>query len=287
MSRHHRLMERPDAGHESASTPATERHGYGSAGPRRSMAAPRALAAALLVVLLVAWELAVQQAGISALVLPAPTVVARTLWNSLATGYLWPHIGTTVAEMLLGLALGGAAGLAIGVLLAESALLDRVLKPYVIVSQVVPKLALAPLFVLWFGFGMMPTIVMTALICFFPLMENTLTSLRQVDPNSLQLFRMLGASRAQTLLRLKLRAGLPGILAGLRVALVLALVGAVVGEFIGASRGLGAVIIAAQGMMDTPLMFAALTAIAAIGLLFYQGTLMLERRLLRPYADHP
>lgn len=116
-------------------------------------------------------------------------------------------------------------------------------------------------------------------------MENTLTGLRQVDPNRLQLFRMLGATRAQTLLRLELPAGLPSILAGLRVALVLALVGAVVGEFIGASRGLGAVIIAAQGMMDTPLMFAALTAIAAIGLLGYQATLMLERRLLRPYAD--
>jgi NitT/TauT family transport system permease protein len=155
----------------------------------------------------------------------------------------------------------------------------------VIVSQVVPKLALAPLFVVWFGFGMAPTVVMTALICFFPLMENTLTGLRQVDPNRLQLFRMLGASRTQTLLRLKLPAGLPGILAGLRVALVLALVGAVVGEFIGASRGLGAVIIAAQGMMDTPLMFAALTAIAVIGLLGYQATLLLERRLLRPYAD--
>lgn len=249
------------------------------------MKSARLLAALLFVVLLAGWEWIVRQAGISALVLPAPSVVAKTFWQSLATGYLWPHIGTTLAEMLAGLALGGAAGLAIGIALAESRLLDQVFKPYVIVSQVVPKLALAPLFVLWFGFGMMPTIVMTALICFFPLMENTLTSLRQVDPHRLQLFHMLGATRLQTLLRLKLRAGLPGILAGLRVALVLALVGAVVGEFIGASRGLGAVIIAAQGMMDTPLMFSALTAIALIGLACYQATLWLERRLLRPYAD--
>lgn len=246
---------------------------------------PRLLALALLAVLLGAWELIVRQSGISALVLPAPSAVAQTLWNSLLSGYLWPHIGITLAEMLLGLALGGAAGLGMGVALAESPLLDRVLKPYVILSQVVPKLALAPLFVLWFGFGMAPTVVMTALICFFPLMENTFTSLRQVDPHRVQLFAMLGASRVQTLLRLKLPAGLPGILAGLRVALVLALVGAVVGEFIGASRGLGAVIIAAQGMMDTSLMFAALVAIAAIGLLCYQATLMLERRLLRPYTE--
>jgi len=252
----------------------------------KQMLSGRALPIALLVVLLGAWEFVVRQAGISALVLPAPSAVVRTLWVTLSTGYLWPHIGATLAEMLLGLALGGAAGLLMGIALAESALLDRVFKPYVIVSQVVPKLALAPLFVLWFGFGIAPTVVMTALICFFPLMENTLTSLRQVDPNRVQLFRMLGASRTQTLLRLKLPAGLPGILAGWRVALVLALVGAVVGEFIGASRGLGAVIIAAQGMMDTPLMFAALTAIAVIGLLCYQAMLVLERRLLRPYGDH-
>lgn len=252
----------------------------------RQVLSRRVLPIVLLIVLLGAWELVVRQAGISALVLPAPSAVVRTLWTTLSTGYLWPHIGATLAEMLLGLALGGAAGLAMGIALAESALLDRVVKPYVIVSQVVPKLALAPLFVLWFGFGIAPTVVMTALICFFPLMENTLTSLRQVDPNRLQLFRMLGASRTQTLLRLKLPAGLPGILAGWRVALVLALVGAVVGEFIGASRGLGAVIIAAQGMMDTPLMFAALTAIAAIGLLCYQAMLIFERRLLRPYGDH-
>jgi len=254
---------------------------------RGRRASARLMSLALLVALVGIWEAVVRQTGMSALVLPAPSAVAATLWNTLASGYLWPHIGTTVAEMLLGLALGGAAGLAIGVALAESALLDRVLKPYVIVSQVVPKLALAPLFVLWFGFGMAPTVVMTALICFFPLMENTLTSLRQVDSHRLQLFGMLGASRTQTLLRLKLPAGLPGILAGLRVAVVLALVGAVVGEFIGASRGLGAVIIAAQGMMDTPLMFAALTAIAVIGLVCYQATLWLERRLLRPYTDQP
>ena len=246
----------------------------------------RLLAAALALVLLGLWELLVRKWGLSALVLPAPSAIAASLWTGLATGYFWPHIRATLQALLLGLAAGSAIGLLAGMALAESELLERVLKPYVVVSQVVPKLALAPLFVLWFGFGMAPTVVMTALICFFPLMENTLTSLRQVDPNRLQLFRMLGASRAQTLLRLKLPAGLPGILAGLRVALVLALVGAVVGEFIGASRGLGAVIIAAQGMMDTPLMFAALTAIAAIGLLGYQATLMLERRLLRPYADH-
>lgn len=244
----------------------------------------RLLAAALALVLLGLWELLVRQWGLSALVLPAPSAIAASLWTGLATGYFWPHIWATLQALLLGLAAGSAIGLLAGMALAESELLERVLKPYVVVSQVVPKLALAPLFVLWFGFGMLPTVLITALICFFPLMENTLTGLRQVDAQRLQLFRMLGATRLQTLLRLKLPTGLPAILAGLRVAVVLALVGAVVAEFMGASRGLGAVVIAAQGMMDTTLMFAALVLIAAMGLLLYQSCLVLERRLLRSRA---
>ena len=242
---------------------------------------------ALLLVLLAAWELAARAAGVSALVLPPPSAVGRSLWMGLSSGYLWPHILATGIELLLGLAIGCVIGFASGVLMAESALLQGLLKPYVVVSQVIPKLALMPLFIVWFGFGMLPTIVITALICFFPLMENTVTALQQVDPQRLELFRMLGASRRQTLLRLKLPTGLPGILAGLRVAVVLALVGAVVGEFIGASKGLGALIIASQGMMDTPLMFAVLVVIAALGLALYQATLSLERWLLTPYTQAP
>lgn len=244
----------------------------------------RLWAAALLVLLLAVWEGAGRLGGISALVLPVPSAVLQALWAGLASGYFWPHVAATVQAVLLGLAAGASFGLLAGMALAESVLLERVLRPYVVVSQVVPKLALAPLFVLWFGFGLLPTVLITALVCFFPLMENTLTGLRQVDVQRLQLFRMLGASRLQTLLRLKLPTGLPAILAGLRVAVVLALVGAVVAEFMGASQGLGAVVIAAQGMMDTTLMFAALLLIAALGLLLYQACLLLERRLLRRHA---
>jgi len=238
----------------------------------------------LLAVLLLAWEAASRFLGLSALVLPAPSVVLRSLWNGLASGYFWPHIRSTAAELGLGLAAGCVVGFAAGVAMAESRLLRGLLMPYVVVSQVIPKLALMPLFIVWFGFGMTSTVVITALICFFPLMENTLTALRQVPPERLELFRMLGASRAQTLWRLKLPSGLPGILAGLRVAVVLALVGAVVGEFIGASKGLGALVIASQGTMDTPLMFAVLVLIAVLGMLVYQATLALERWLLLPYT---
>ena len=238
----------------------------------------------LLVILLLGWEAASRTMHLSALVLPAPSAVLQSLWKGLAGGYLWPHVRSTALEVLLGLTLGCAIGFAAGIVMAESRMLRAMLMPYVIVSQVVPKLALMPLFILWFGFGMTSTVVITALICFFPLLENTLTSLTQVAPERLELFQMLGATRAQTLWRLKVPAGLPGILAGLRVAVVLALVGAVVGEFIGASRGLGALVIAAQGSMDTALMFAALVLIAAIGMLAYQCAVLLEKRLLMPYT---
>ncbi len=234
--------------------------------------------------LLLAWEAACRTLRLSALVLPPPSAVAQSLWQGLASGYFWPHLRTTVVELLLGVVLGCTVGFLAGILLGEHALLRRLLMPYVVASQVIPKLALAPLFVLWFGFGIVPTVVITALICFFPLMENTLTALQQVAPERLELFRMLGATRAQTLWRLKLPSGLPAILAGLRVAVVLALVGAVVGEFIAASKGLGALVIAAQGTMDTSLMFAVLVLIALLGMFVYQATLLLERWLLLPFT---
>ena len=139
-----------------------------------------------------------------ALVLPPPSAIARSLWQGLASGYLGPHLRTTALELLLGVVAGCTVGFLAGIALGEHPLLRRLLMPYVVASQVIPKLALAPLFVLWFGFGMTSTVVITALICFFPLLENTLTALQQVPPERLELFRMLGATRTQTLWRLKL-----------------------------------------------------------------------------------
>ncbi|NUB09104.1 ABC transporter permease [Azospirillum sp. Vi22] len=240
------------------------------------------LASALLLVLLLAgWEAYCRVAGVSALVVPLPSAVLRTLWDGLAGGYLLPHLWVTTAEMAMGLAAGCTIGFLAGVLLAEVPVLRRLFYPYILASQVVPKLALGPLFIVWFGFGMTSTVVITALICFFPLLENTMTGLQQVDPNKRELFRMLRATRLQTLLRLKIPSGLPVILAGLRVAVVLALVGAVVGEFIGGRQGLGASIIAAQGMMDSTMMFALFIVITVLGMIVYQAAAGLERWLLR------
>lgn len=238
----------------------------------------------LFVALLAGWEAWCRLGGLSPLVLPAPSSVLATLWSEITTGRLWPHLAMTAAEMALGLGIGAVVGLGVGILLAEFPTLSRLLRPYVLASQLVPKLALGPLFIIWFGFGMTPTVVITALICFFPLMENTLTGISEVDASRRELFRMLGAGRLQTLLRLKLPSALPIIMAGLRVAVVLALVGAVVGEFIGGRIGLGASIIAAQSVMDSSLIFALFIVITALGMLLYEAVRLIERRVLHRFS---
>ncbi|KXH87459.1 ABC transporter permease [Sporosarcina sp. HYO08] len=227
------------------------------------------------------WELVAH--SLSELVLPAPSVVFPLLWTELKTGYFTPHLIQTGIEVLAGLFIGSLFGFLLGVLMGEFPWLRNLLAPYVIASQAVPKLALAPLFVLWFGFGMTSKIVITALICFFPLLENTMSAMRQIDREKKNLFRVLHATRFETLIHLKIPEGLPSIMSGFRVAVVLALVGAVVGEFIGANKGLGAMIIASQGMMDTPLMFAVLILLTVYGMLLYGIVILIEKFVLAKY----
>lgn len=230
----------------------------------------------LLILLLALWEVAA--GALSELVLPAPTVIFMTLVDGLSSGYFTPHLKRTAAEVFLGLLLGGLGGFLIGVLMGEVAFLRKLLFPYIVASQAVPKLALTPLFILWFGFGMTSKVVITALVCFFPLLESTVTAIQSSDKQKQELFKMLGATRLQTLIHLKIPAGMPGILAGLRVSVVLAIVGAVVGEFIGGSEGLGALIIATQAMMDTPLMFATLILLTIFGMILYLFVSWLEKK---------
>lgn len=245
------------------------------------MTGSRLISMSLFAVLILVWEGWLALTDVPSLLVPAPSAVMVVLWAGLTQGFLWPHIWVTVSETVLGFALGSIIGFAFGVLLSEVGPLRRILWPYILASQVVPKLALGPILIVWFGFGLTSIVIITALICFFPLLENTVTGVRSAPPDQRDLFRVLGATRMQTLLRLKIPAGLPLILAGVRVAVVLALVGAVVGEFISGGQGLGASIIAAQGMMDTTLMFALFIIITLLGMLFYQLTIIVERWLLR------
>ncbi|MBO1520376.1 ABC transporter permease [Oceanisphaera pacifica] len=235
----------------------------------------------LFIVLLGLWEWASYY--MSQLVLPAPSVVFPLLWSDLTSGYFNAHVFQTTTEVLGGLLIGSLFGITMGVLMGEVKWLGQMLSPYVIASQAIPKLALAPLFVLWFGFGTSSKVVITALICFFPLLESTMTAIRHTNKDKQNLFKVLQASRWQTLIHLKIPEGLPVIMSGFRVAVVLALVGAVVGEFIGANQGLGALIIASQGMMDTPLMFAVLILLTVLGMLLYGLVNLIEVTLLKKY----
>ncbi len=234
------------------------------AASRREHSAPVALG--LLLALLAGWELAVRARGVAPLVLPAPSAVLAELVGQVAGGLLWGHLWVTLAEVLLGFTAGGVLGIGLGVLVSQSAGVAGVLRPYIVASQAMPKLALAPVLVLWFGFDLTPKVVIAALISFFPLFENTVAGLRAVDPDQVELFRSLRAGRRQTFLKLRLPWAVPYLVAGVRVALILSLVGAVVGEFVGANKGLGALIVAAQGTMNTPLMFAIFVVLTLLGI---------------------
>jgi NitT/TauT family transport system permease protein len=238
------------------------------------------LSGGLFLIVLLFWQGLVHWYRLPPLVLPPPAAVATALVHTLAAGSLLPHLWVTLGEILLGFVGGSVLGMGLGSLVAMSPLVQQVLRPYIIASQAMPKLALAPVFAIWFGFGILPKALIAALIAFFPLFENTLTGLSAIEADAAELFRMLGANRWHLFLKLRLPHAVPYLFAGLRVAIVLSVVGAVVGEYIGASKGLGALIIASQGMLDTPLMFAVFVVLTALGMVLYQLVGWCERLVL-------
>jgi NitT/TauT family transport system permease protein len=239
------------------------------------------LAGGVFLAVVLLWQGVVSWYRLPALVLPPPAAVATTLMRHLADGSLLPHAWVTLSEILLGFVGGSLLGMGLGSLVAMSPLCQQVLRPYIIASQAMPKLALAPIFAIWFGLGILPKALIAALIAFFPLFENTLTGLHDVESDAVELFRMLRASRWHVFVKLRLPNAVPYVFAGLRVAMVLSVVGAVVGEYIGASKGLGALIIASQGMLDTALMFAVFVLLTGLGMVLYQLVGWCERLVLR------
>jgi NitT/TauT family transport system permease protein len=234
---------------------------------------------AVFLLALLVWQLAAQTT--SALILPGPVSVGVQLVRSWA--FIQKNLWITLIEIVVGFALGSAIGIVTGTLIAHSRRLEGILRPYIATSQAVPKAALAPLFVLWLGFGLWPKVTIAALISFFPLLENTIVGLRRVDPDALKLFASLGASRWQVFTRLRLPNGLPYIMTGLRVGIVFATVGAVIAEFVTANQGLGALIMIAQGNFDTRLMFAVIIVLTLLGVILYEIVHLFERWALRAY----
>jgi NitT/TauT family transport system permease protein len=233
---------------------------------------------------LVAWKLLTAVMGTPDYILPAPEVVAERAVRAIGSGLLWEHTAVTLSEILLGLAVGAATAIAVGVALGKSVVIERVLSPYIVAAQSVPILALAPLLDIWFGGGLLARVLICALIVFFPIAIATMVGIRSADPLLVEMFRSLGATQGQLTARLEIPSALPVIFGGLRVGVTLAVIGAVVAEWAGASSGLGVLInIANQGLFDTPLMFVALVTLAVIGIGLHGLVVSVERRLiLRP-----
>jgi len=227
------------------------------------------------------WQLVVWLGDYPTFILPSPGDVTRTLVRTLTDGTLWRHAQVTLSEIFAGLGLGLATAVALGYALAKSPWLERLLAPYLVASQSVPVVAIAPLLVIWFGSGRLSKVLVCALIVFFPVLINTVVGLRSVERDLRDLMRLLGASRWQTFRLLEVPAALPVLFGGMKIGVTLSVIGAVVGEFVGADRGLGFLINQARGLFDTSLVFVAILALVVIALSLYGSVMLLEMRLLR------
>jgi len=246
----------------------------------RAFRGSAALSIALGLLLVVAWQVLAVFGHYPSHMLPLPGVVVAKAWIVLANGTLWRHARVTLWEAGAGLALGTSAAVITGYALAKWERFERVLSPYIAAAQSVPIVALAPLLVVWFGFGLLSKVLVCALIVFFPMMVNTMVGIRSVPPDLLDLMRVLRASRWQTFAKLEVPSAMPMLFAGLRLSVTLAVVGAVVGEFVGADRGLGFLVSLGRGLFDTPLMFVALLALVLLAVSMYVVVLAAERKLL-------
>ena len=227
-----------------------------------------------------AWWLVARTAGLPAFILPSPRDVWLRLLTAVADGSLIFHAGATLVEIVLGLSLGVGLATILGYAVAKSRALERMLSPYLVASQAIPLVAIAPLLVIWFGPGMFSKVLICAMIVFFPVLVNTIVGVRAV-PNALHdLMRSLHARRAQILLKLEVPAALPVFLGGLRIGATLSVIGAVVGELVGSDRGLGFLINVGRGQYDTALVFVAVFALIGMALLLYGAVAWLESRTL-------
>ncbi|MGE5691886.1 MAG: ABC transporter permease [Pseudomonadota bacterium] len=236
-----------------------------------------------LALLVVAWDLATRVFDWPVWLVPAPSDV----WNALQENrsLLPHHFRVTLMETLGGFALAIAVGIPLAVAIAYSRLLERTIYPVLLGLNAVPKIAIAPILVLWMGFGYGPKIVVTFLLCVFPIVISTATGLRSTPPELVELVRSLSASSVQAFAKVRFPAALPHVFVGLKVAISLAVIGAVIGEFVGAEAGLGHVIIASGSNVDTSLAFGAMVLLGVMSIaLFY--LLVAVERLLIPWARH-
>jgi len=234
-----------------------------------------------IVVALSLWWAITHWTDIPPFMLPGPDAVAVRFIRAAEDGSLFRHTLATLEEVLLGLALGASTATVLGYFLAKSIMLEQTLTPYIVASQAIPVVAIAPLLVIWFGPGLFSKVLICALIVFFPILINTIVGMRSVPQQLHELMRSLHATRWQTFRKLEVPAALPIFLGGLRIGATLSVIGAVVGEFVGADRGLGYLVNAGRGVYDTALVFVAVFDLVSMALGLYGIVILLEWWLLR------
>jgi len=240
---------------------------------RRPSEPPYALIALLLIVGF--WQFACSVLGVSSFLLPSPAAIAKDIAGNLP--YFLPHIGMTAAEIFIGFLASILVGIPIAIVLTFSKVLKKSLYPLIVGSQVVPKVAIAPVMLAWFGFGITPKIAIIITVAFFPVVINAVVGLSSASPQMIYLARSMGASPLQTFWKFRLPQALPSILAGVKMAAVLAVIGAVVAEFVGSDSGLGHVILSASSNFDITRQFSSIVLLTFLGMAFFWATELVER----------
>lgn len=226
------------------------------------------------------WEFYVSATGTPAYVLPAPSVVGVQLWSLLGSPIFWDNFWVTIYEVLMGYALGIAIAVVLGVLISQVTLLELSLMPYIVAFQTIPSVALAPIFLQWFGYGLASKIVMAGLIAFFPMLVNVIAGLQASSREEVQMLKAFGATPLQVLLKVRVPNAMPYVFAGLSLSVVFALVGAIVAEFVGAQKGLGKMILQFNEQFNIAGMFSVLVVLAVIGMTMHSIVGILKRRIV-------
>lgn len=235
---------------------------------------------AFTVLFLLFWQYGPEHVGMPEYILPKLSAVARIFLDPATLALYLEHTLVTLKEALLGLVIGCSLGFVVAVLLTESRVMMNTFYPYIIAMQCMPKVAIAPLLLVWFGFGLTSKVMVVILLCFFPMLVNTITGIRSVTRENLELFHAIRASRLKTLIHLLIPAALPSIFTGIELAVVVSLLGAIVGEFIGAEQGLGVLLLQAQFQMNIAGVFAILCVLALLGVVFNITVRTIRRRSL-------
>lgn len=229
------------------------------------------------------WELSVRLFKVPAFLLPAPShvaVVTVEYW-----GMLMKQLAFTAFAAVAGFVISMVLGIAAGATITASNVVDRMLYPWLVISHAIPKVVVAPLFIVWIGFGLKSEIIFTVVFCIFPIVVNTVTGLRSADLDLLALVRSMGANRFETLWKIRIPGALPSIFAGIKISATLAPVGAVIGEFVASNAGLGYMLLQAVGSLETPLAFAAVMVISVFGIAIWYLAEMVERWVIPWHAS--